>query len=84
MLNALRLNEGFAEELFELRSGLDLGSIDSALQRARQLGLLEKTEVHAWRPTALGQRFLNDLQALFLTEKEGVHSTLITTLSTPA
>jgi len=82
MLNALRLNEGFAEELFELRSGLDLGSIDSALQRARQLGLLEKTETRAWRPTALGRRFLNDLQALFLTEKEGVVSTLTRSLST--
>jgi oxygen-independent coproporphyrinogen-3 oxidase len=65
MLNALRLNEGFAMRDFEHRTGLTESSIAPALERARGRGLVEPT-VQGWRPTELGSRFLNDLQAGFL------------------
>ena len=65
MLNALRLNEGFAVRDFEDRTGLSLGSIEATLCRAGDCGLIEPT-ARGWRPTALGARFLNDLQAAFL------------------
>ena len=65
MLNALRLNEGFGPGLFEQRTGLPIESVQSRLGAARQAGLLEPWEA-GWRPTTLGRRFLNDLQAAFL------------------
>src|ERR1700678_534847 len=65
MLNALRLNEGFASQDFRYRTGLPLDSVEPALERAQQRGLLE-ARAGGWRPTALGRRFLNDLQAGFL------------------
>jgi oxygen-independent coproporphyrinogen-3 oxidase len=65
MLNALRLNEGFAIRDFEDRTGLAFDAIESALYRVRDRGLIEST-AQGWQPTALGSRFLNDLQAAFL------------------
>jgi coproporphyrinogen III oxidase-like Fe-S oxidoreductase len=65
MLNALRLNLGFALRDFELRTGLGEGAIERALSRALDRGLIEPTE-EGWRPTELGSRFLNDLQGGFL------------------
>ena len=65
MLNALRLNDGFAMRDFEQRTGLVAQIIEPALQRARGRGLLEETAA-GWRPTELGSRFLNDLQGGFL------------------
>ena len=65
MLNALRLNEGFAGRDFESRTGLSLNSIEPGLRQARDRGLLEVT-ARGWRPTELGRKFLNDLQAGFL------------------
>jgi oxygen-independent coproporphyrinogen-3 oxidase len=65
MLNALRLNEGFAPRCFEERTGLGLQVIEGPLKRAVGSGLLELSH-DKWRPTALGRRFLNDLQAIFL------------------
>jgi putative oxygen-independent coproporphyrinogen III oxidase len=65
MLNALRLNEGFATCDFEFRTGLFESSIEPALRQARQRGLLEVT-ARGWRPTELGRKFLNDLQSGFL------------------
>jgi oxygen-independent coproporphyrinogen-3 oxidase len=65
MLNALRLNEGFAICDFEHRTGLPAGVVEPALRRALGRGLMETTP-QGWRPTELGLRFLNDLQAGFL------------------
>ncbi len=65
MLNALRLNEGFATRDFECRTGLPLSSVEAALRRAGNRGLVEGAGGR-WRPTAIGARFLNDLQASFL------------------
>jgi oxygen-independent coproporphyrinogen-3 oxidase len=65
MLNLLRLNEGFDEECFRTRTGLDPECVVSRLHLAKKQGLLEQRPA-GWQPTDLGRRFLNDLQASFL------------------
>ncbi len=65
MLNALRLNEGFAVQDYRERTGLELGSVESRLAAAERRGLLAN-QADTWSPTELGRRFLNDLQASFL------------------
>jgi putative oxygen-independent coproporphyrinogen III oxidase len=65
MLNALRLNEGFGSEGYRARTGLELQFLEEKLKAAQSRGLLEPTP-NGWRPTELGRRFLNDLQASFL------------------
>jgi len=65
MLNALRLNDGFAPNLFAERTGLTLNAIEKALNAAEAKGLLYRDH-QLIRPTGLGRRFLNDLQQLFL------------------
>jgi putative oxygen-independent coproporphyrinogen III oxidase len=65
MLNALRLNDGFDAAEYRARTGLALEFLDEKLSNARTRGLLEQT-ANGWRPTELGRRFLNDLQASFL------------------
>ena len=65
MLNALRLVEGLPDELLRERTGLDVGAVEAALARGEALGLLER-DWRLIRPSAKGQRFLNDLLELFL------------------
>ena len=65
MLNALRLNEGFANQVFEARTGLPVGAFEPAMRQSGARGLIEPT-TEGWRPTDLGRRFLNDLQSAFL------------------
>ena len=65
MMNALRLNEGVSAALFEARTGLPLAVCRGALDRARARGLLTAEDA-VLRPTAAGQRFLNDLLEGFL------------------
>jgi putative oxygen-independent coproporphyrinogen III oxidase len=68
MLNALRLVDGFSESEFEERTGLPFGTLAPTITVARQKGWLEQDGPAHWRPTETGQRFLNDLQELFLPE----------------
>lgn len=65
MMNALRLTEGFDRDLFSLRTGLPITTIEKALKTARDKGLIE-IENRLIKPTLLGQRFLNELLQLFL------------------
>jgi putative oxygen-independent coproporphyrinogen III oxidase len=65
MLNALRLVEGFAVELFAARTGLLLGTAEPALASAERQGLIER-DLRRIRPTERGRLFLNELLALFL------------------
>ena len=65
MLNTLRLIEGFPLDLFTERTGLPFTAIQHALQRGEQQGLLQR-DLKTVRPTERGQRFLNELLALFL------------------
>ncbi len=64
MLNALRLAKGFDLALFSARTGLPLTTIEAPLRIALARGWLAQDDARVW-PTALGFRFLNDLQLLF-------------------
>ena len=68
MLNALRLVEGFPVALFEERTGLPVTRIGKQLERAEAVDLIERDWRHI-RPTARGQRFLNELLELFLCDE---------------
>jgi len=65
MLNALRLREGVALDLFFERTGLGSRDIEKNLSLARQKKLLtaDPTRLQA---TDTGWRFLNELQSIFL------------------
>ena len=65
MLNALRLIDGVPATLFAERTGYPLSLVARALEAAVRRGLLEPDPA-TLKPTALGRRFLNDLQELFL------------------
>jgi len=65
MLNALRLTDGVPASLFAERTGLPLAAVSRALGAAVGRGLLDPDPGRIC-PTALGLRFLNDLQSLFL------------------
>lgn len=69
MLNALRLVEGFAPDLFAARSGLPLSLIESRLLVAEERQLIERDAMRI-RPTARGRAFLNDLVELFIPAEE--------------
>ena len=65
MLNALRLNDGFAITDFEGRTRLPRREIAAQLADAAARGWLEVDEKRV-TPTELGRRFLNDVIELFL------------------
>ena len=65
MMNALRLNDGFAATLFTERTGLPINVISRQLDEAEAKGLLARDHLHL-RPTEKGRMFLNDLLQLFL------------------
>ena len=68
MLNALRLTEGVPTALFAERTGMPLSIAAASIAEATRKGLLEPDPL-VLRPTALGRRFLNDLQQLFLPDR---------------
>jgi putative oxygen-independent coproporphyrinogen III oxidase len=65
MMNALRLNAGFAVSLFEERTGLPLTVVLAKLDEAERRGFIERDHLRI-APTELGRRFLNDLLQIFL------------------
>ncbi len=65
MMNALRLIEGVPIDLFQQRTGLNIHSLENAIKKAQDKGLLVIKQGNM-RPTLLGQRFLNELLELFL------------------
>ncbi len=67
MLNALRLQEGFALQDFTARTGLAITAIAAGLQQAEAQGLITR-DMERVRPTQRGFDFLSDLQALFLAD----------------
>ena len=68
MLNALRLREGFTLAHFAQATGQSAAAVQPALARLAGRGLIGE-ERGIYRPTELGFRFLNDLQAEFLPEE---------------
>ena len=65
MMNALRLNDGFAMSLFTERTGLPINVISRQLDVAEAKGLITRDHLHL-RPTEKGRMFLNDLLEMFL------------------
>lgn len=65
MMNALRLREGFATELFQARTGLSIAAAEAGLVDAERRGLLIR-QLHHVRPSDTGRRFLNELLQGFL------------------
>ena len=65
MMNALRLNDGFALRLYPERTGLALTTVLPLLEAAERDGLIERDHVEV-RPSLRGRRFLNDLLQRFL------------------
>ena len=68
MLNASRLTAGFNLQDFAQRTGLGPELLRERLAEPERKGLICERQAGFWRPTALGLRFLNDLQAAFLPE----------------
>ncbi|HAF45405.1 MAG TPA: oxygen-independent coproporphyrinogen III oxidase-like protein [Gallionellaceae bacterium] len=71
MMNALRLNGGFDETLFQERTSLPLLVIRRELEEAEKRGLLLR-EGQRIAPTERGRRFLNDLLQIFLAAEDQV------------
>ena len=67
MLNALRLVNGFPAHEFAERTGLSIASIEAPLREAERRGLLVRDH-EKMMTTPFGQRFLNDVQTLFLAQ----------------
>jgi len=65
MLNALRLTDGVDTNTFSERTGLPLSVISKGLDEASRKGLLDENPSKL-KPTALGLRYLNNLQEMFL------------------
>ncbi|MES2366910.1 MAG: radical SAM family heme chaperone HemW [Pseudomonadota bacterium] len=65
MMNTLRLTDGFDTALFTERTGLPITTVQTALEKAEQRGLIVRDHARI-APTQTGRRFLNDLLGLFL------------------
>ena len=65
MLNALRLSDGVDTNTFSERTGLPLSVISKGLDEASKKGLLDE-DPSKLKATALGLRYLNNLQEMFL------------------
>jgi oxygen-independent coproporphyrinogen-3 oxidase len=65
MLNVLRLQEGFTRAGFERATGLIAAVIETTVRKLADRGLIAEAG-DILRPTELGFRFLNDLQAAFI------------------
>lgn len=65
MMNALRLTDGFATELFHERTGLPIKTIEWQLKEAEER-LLIISNYQRIVPTVIGRRYLNDLLQIFL------------------
>ena len=66
LLNTVRLHDDIDARDFSARTGQPADSLQARLQQPVAAGLMEATGATTWRVTALGRRFLNDLQAEFL------------------
>ncbi len=66
MLNNLRLMSGFSIAHFESATGLEYDAIEKKLSELNNLNLIKYYPSGYWRPTALGFKFLDNLQCEFL------------------
>ena len=68
MLNALRLQDGFDLNLFELRTGLSITTIQPKLEQLVQQGLVRISPQNWLSLTPQGQQYLNNVVSAFLNE----------------
>jgi putative oxygen-independent coproporphyrinogen III oxidase len=68
MMNALRLNAGFALPMFMARTGLTGEAVLPTLQQLAREGLMHAENDH-WRATERGRTYLNELIQRFLPER---------------
>jgi oxygen-independent coproporphyrinogen-3 oxidase len=68
-MNGFRLVEGFTEELFESRTGIEARSLADSLADVERRGLVERHDRN-WRATPKGFRFLNDVLVALLPDGE--------------
>jgi oxygen-independent coproporphyrinogen-3 oxidase len=68
LLNTVRLRDDISGQHFTARTGQPAGTLHARLRQPVAAGLVERSGPDSWRVTALGRRFLNDLQAEFLPE----------------
>ncbi len=66
LLNVLRLREGFALAALEAAAGQPPPDLEARLEAARGRGLLDDDGHGWWRPTPLGERFVDDILLGFL------------------
>ena len=66
MLNNLRLMSGFSIAHFESATGLKYDAIEKKLSELNNLKLMKYYPSGYWKPTALGFKFLDNLQCEFL------------------
>ncbi len=66
LMNGLRLRDGISAETFEDRTGLPLDSMQTVMDKAQAMGLLEVGKYI--RASAKGRQYLNELLALFLND----------------
>ena len=64
-MNALRLNGGVSRDLFEKRTALPVGLVDSRLKSLEYRGLLTLSD-SVIKTTPMGMRFLNEVLQDFL------------------
>jgi len=65
MLNALRLNDGFDQQLYEQHTGLAFAPIQPRIDEAVETGLIIQRDAHV-ETTGKGKQYLNDLIERFL------------------
>jgi putative oxygen-independent coproporphyrinogen III oxidase len=68
-MNGFRLVDGFEDDLFPARTGLEPQVLEQALAPLRARGLVERTSGR-WRATPKGFRFLNEILVELLPEAE--------------
>ena len=66
MLNNLRLESGFTEHYFESMTGIKFNVIKKKIIKLKEKGLINDYSDTLWKPSALGLRFLDDMQREFL------------------
>jgi putative oxygen-independent coproporphyrinogen III oxidase len=68
-MNTFRLVDGFTDELFATRTGLQPAVLEPSLGALTDRGLLQRT-AEGWRATPKGFRFLNDILVELLPETQ--------------
>jgi oxygen-independent coproporphyrinogen-3 oxidase len=72
-MNGFRLVEGFSDQLFESRTGLQVAVLERALAALEGRGLVHRGHGD-WLATAKGFRFLNEILVELLPDSDAVRA----------